>query len=106
MRVCISLLMSDTDHSIVEYSNQDEAQHAIQSLSNTTFMGRQIFVREVHGTKLMYLTCRIESKTPDLLEVTVVLMAEDTVDIRTVVAIKVVQATMPMSLVAKSTLEM
>jgi hypothetical protein len=33
--------------SVVEYANRDEAQHAIQTLSNTDFMGRQIFVREV-----------------------------------------------------------
>ena len=33
--------------SIVEYSTRDEAQRAISKLSNTSFMGRQIFVREV-----------------------------------------------------------
>jgi RNA recognition motif-containing protein len=31
---------------IVEYSTREEAQRAIQTLSNTTFMGRQIFIRE------------------------------------------------------------
>lgn len=36
-----------TNISIVEYSNRDEAQHAIATLSNSTFMGRQVFVREV-----------------------------------------------------------
>jgi RNA recognition motif-containing protein len=32
---------------IVEYATRDEAQHSIATLSNTTFMGRQIFIREV-----------------------------------------------------------
>jgi RNA recognition motif-containing protein len=32
---------------IVEFSTRDEAQQAIATLSNTTFMGRQIFIREV-----------------------------------------------------------
>jgi len=40
-------LKDKSDPRIVEYSNRDEAQHAIQTLSNTTFMGRQVFVREV-----------------------------------------------------------
>jgi len=31
---------------IVEFSTRDEAQRAIQTLSNTNFMGRQIFIRE------------------------------------------------------------
>ena len=35
------------DSRIVEFSSRDEAQNAIQTLSNTTFMNRQIFVREV-----------------------------------------------------------
>ena len=63
---------------IVEFSTRDEAQHAISTLSNTSFMGRQIFVREVpslaRSIQLMY---RTESRNPDI---TVVDIAGDTVD--------------------------
>lgn len=47
MWVCFLYL--DKSHScrIVEYSTRDEAQNAIQTLSNTSFMNRQIFIREV-----------------------------------------------------------
>jgi len=48
MRVCNNFHLNRADDfRIVEFSTRDEAQHAIQTLSNTTFMNRQIFVREV-----------------------------------------------------------
>ena len=42
-----STLQGSNDFRIVEFSTRDEAQHAIATLSNTNFMNRQIFIREV-----------------------------------------------------------
>jgi RNA recognition motif-containing protein len=47
MWVCFLIFDMSDDFRIVEYSTRGEAQNAIQTLSNTTFMNRQIFVREV-----------------------------------------------------------
>ena len=39
---------------IVEFSSRDEAQQAIATLSNTQFMGRQIFIREVFSSSSIF----------------------------------------------------
>lgn len=39
--------LSLTLHSIVEYATRDQAQNAIQTLSNQSLMGRLVYVREV-----------------------------------------------------------
>lgn len=36
-----------TRHRIVEYATRDQAQQAIQTLSNQSLMGRLVYVREV-----------------------------------------------------------
>jgi RNA recognition motif-containing protein len=46
---------------IVEFATRDDAQKAIATLSNTNFMGRQIFVREVFQRGAC-LTGRIENR--------------------------------------------
>lgn len=54
---------------IVEYATREEAQRAITRLSNTTFMGRQIFVREVlHSFTKGELTVRTVNRNPDMAE--------------------------------------
>lgn len=40
---------------IVEYSTKDEAQNAINTMSNRNLMGRLIYVREVSATSIHHL---------------------------------------------------
>ena len=57
------------DCRIVEYATREEAQRAISRLSNTSFMGRQIFVREVlHSFTQGELTARTVNRNPDMVE--------------------------------------
>jgi RNA recognition motif-containing protein len=51
---------------IVEYSTREEAQNAVQALSNQTLMGRQVFVREVLLPGDNNLTCRTVNKSTGL----------------------------------------
>jgi RNA recognition motif-containing protein len=43
----MTFLFLKSNFRIVEFATRDDAQKAIATLSNTNFMGRQIFVREV-----------------------------------------------------------
>ena len=49
------LLLSkeSNEYRIVEFATRGEAQNAIATLSNTNFMGRQIFIREVELSSLL-----------------------------------------------------
>ena len=39
---------ADRHHRIVEYATRDQAQNAVNTLSNQNLMGRLVYVREVH----------------------------------------------------------
>lgn len=43
----LSRQLTDSIFSIVEYATRDQAQNAINTLSNQTLMGRLVYVREV-----------------------------------------------------------
>lgn len=44
-----------TSHRIVEYATRDEAQNAVNTLSNQSLMGRLVYVREVRMRSLTSL---------------------------------------------------
>ena len=56
MLCCDHVLRNVTDHSrIVEYATREQAQQAVNTLSNQNLMGRLVYVREVSIFQVSYL---------------------------------------------------